>query len=74
MESVDSHYRHLLAECEMLGMGWISSTATSSPHIQKPEPKIKPMKPEAAIQTPPPPPLPTTRSSSQNTSGAEEVD
>ncbi|OLP85824.1 hypothetical protein AK812_SmicGene33144 [Symbiodinium microadriaticum] len=74
MESVDGYYRHLLAECETLAVGLTSSTTTATAMTQKPEPKIKPMKPEAIAPTPPPPPLPTTRSSSQNTSGAEEGD
>ncbi|OLP75093.1 hypothetical protein AK812_SmicGene45172 [Symbiodinium microadriaticum] len=74
MESVDGYYRHLLAECETLAVGLTSSTTSMQNTSTKPEPKMKPMKPEAATPIPPPPPLPTNRSSSQNTSGGEEGD
>eukprot|EP00439_Symbiodinium_sp_Y106_P015157 s5414_g2.t1 len=73
-ESVDSYYRHLLAESETLA---VATTSTSSPTTStpgKPEPRIRPIRTDNATPTPPPPPLPTTRSSSQNTSGAEDVD
>ena len=73
MESVDGYYRHLLAERETLAVGLTSSTTSLPSTATKPEPKIKPMKPEGIPSVPPPPPLPTTRSSSQNTSGGEEI-
>ena len=47
LDSVDAYYRHLLAECETLAVAASSPTTTTPANSGKPEPKIKPMKPES---------------------------
>ena len=75
METVESYYKHLLAECETLAVAVSSTTSGVTTTTTRPEPRIRPMKPELTTPTPPPPPLPS-RSPSQNTSasGGEEAE
>ena len=75
LDSVDAYYRHLLAECETLAVAASSPTTTTPANSGKPEPKIKPMKPEpTSTTTTITPPSAPPRSPSQNTSGNDESD
>ena len=77
-ESVEKYYHHLLAECESLAVASstiTTSSSTTSATPTKPEPKIRPLKPErtsttSGTPTTTTPPAPS-RSSSQSTAKSE---
>ncbi|CAE7753847.1 RE1 [Symbiodinium sp. CCMP2592] len=75
-DSVDQYYHHLLAECEAMAVSSQTSGTTSTSTPNKPDPKIKPMKPEPKGGTPQPPPAPpsTSRTTTSGQGGEEEVD
>ncbi|CAE7446981.1 RE1 [Symbiodinium sp. CCMP2592] len=73
-ESVDSYYKHLLAECEALAVTSAALAIPTTPTTSRPEAKVKPMRTDKGNQpnppVPPPPPTPT-RSSSQSTTRSD---
>ncbi|CAE7830743.1 TY5A [Symbiodinium sp. CCMP2592] len=75
-DSVDQYYHHLLAECEAMAVSSQTSGTTSTSTPNKPDPKIKPMKPEPKGGPPQPPPAPpsTSRTTTGGQGGEEEVD
>ena len=64
-DKVDSYFQHLMAECEALAVASTSSTPTSTTTttVEKPEPRIKPMRAEPKTGQPsapaPPPKSPS---------------
>ncbi|CAE7824994.1 unnamed protein product [Symbiodinium microadriaticum] len=74
-ESVEKLYKHLMGECESLATS-VPTTVTTTTLSTRPEPKLKPVRTDAATATPTTMPPPVTRSLSQNTSASwdEEKD
>ena len=77
-DTVEKYYHHLLAECESLAVASSTMTATPATNITvpiKPEPKLRPVKPErtpsSTAATPSTPPAPPARTSSQSTTKSE---
>ena len=63
-DKVESYFKHLMAECEALAVSSTSTTTTAptTTVVEKPEPRIKPMRAETKAG-PPTTPAPSTKSS-----------
>ncbi|OLP98027.1 Retrovirus-related Pol polyprotein from transposon TNT 1-94 [Symbiodinium microadriaticum] len=74
--SIDTYYKHLMAECEALAVASASlATTTSTATPIKPEPKIKPMRTDPKNGNnypPPPPPRPSNSTPTAPTTEAQE--
>ena len=75
--SIDTYYKHLMAECEALAVASasLSTTTTSTAAPLRPEPKLKPMKADARNGTttvPPPPPKPPTSPTTSTSNDGQE--
>ena len=78
-ETVEKFYNHLLAECESMVVSSTSlapstSSTTTSNAGNRPDPKIRPMKPEPKNGNVPTPPAPPRSPSQPTTTGQEEQD
>ena len=78
-ETVEKFYNHLLAECESMVVSSTSlapsTSPTATPHAgNRPDPKIKPMKPEPKNGNVPTPPAPPRSPPQSTTTGQEEQD
>ena len=78
-ETVEKFYNHLLAECESMVVSSTSLAPSTSPTTtpnagNRPDPKIKPMKPEPKNGNVPTPPAPPRSPPQSTTTGQEEQD
>ena len=75
-ETIDTYYKHLMAECEALAVSSSSLTtsgqAASTTTVAKPEPKIRPMKTEPKASTPTIPTTPSRTTATPDSAPGEQ--